>query len=125
MRVATRPTVCSFASTSHHFRAFWASAFVALWVVPLAMDEPAGIPKLETRLLEEGRALVKRGPRPRDGSGARGRRCTRSSRAPQVQPSRIPHGARSGGRASVACTGEARAGGGSYGDRSGGRARRR
>src|SRR5512140_1692077 len=66
MRVARRPTVFSFASTSHHFRPFRASAFVALWVVPLAMEYPAEIPKkLETRLLEEGRALVKRRRPPR------------------------------------------------------------
>src|SRR6266542_4664055 len=64
MRVARRPTVFSFASTSHHFRPWRASAFVALRVVPLAMEYPAEAPKLpkklETRLLEEGRALVKR-----------------------------------------------------------------
>src|SRR5512132_3069564 len=65
MRVARRPTVFSLASTSHHFRLLNASAFVALWVVPLAMGNPAES-RIGTRLLEEGRREVKgHGPAPR------------------------------------------------------------
>src|SRR6266496_2200272 len=112
-RVASRPTVFSFASTSHHFRPLRASAFVALWVVPLAMESPAEVllgagtarrppAKLETRLLEEGRVLVKHGGTPESRGNVAGscrahkRRRQTARRSPRRGSARaLPGAARS------------------------------
>src|SRR6266511_4041024 len=85
MRVARRPTVFSFASTSHHLRLSRASAFVALRVVPLAMEYPTEIPELETRLLEEGRALVKLRQPPREARGNLAGSGPRHKRAQMIE----------------------------------------